>query len=81
MGEGLLVLNAQAVFCLLVFFVGMNFHTKKNPYDLCSLLKLLKPPPPQFQYELTCSQNSRGDEDEEVEQDENQGGVCCKGQG
>ena len=69
-------------FCLLVFFVGMIFHTKKNqPYTRCSLLQSIKSPPPQVHHELTCSQNCRGGEDEEAEQDENWGGVYCKSQG
>ena len=28
--EELLVINAQAIFCLLLFLVGINVHTKKS---------------------------------------------------
>ena len=29
LGEDLFLLNARAIFCLLLFFVGITFHTKK----------------------------------------------------
>ena len=47
----------------------MNFHTHTNqPYFCCSLLKYLKPPPPQVQNDITCYHYLRGVEDEEAEQ-------------
>ena len=45
------------------------------------LLKYLNNPPPQVHHDLTCYNNFRWGEQEEAEQDENRGGVCCKGRG
>ena len=44
-------------------------------------MKLLNYPPPQVHHEITSYHNFRGNEVEEVEEDENRGGVCCKGKG
>ena len=80
--EELLVINAQEIFCWLLFFVGINFHTKKNhQYARYLLLKYLNAPLPKFHHELTCYHNCILDEGEKTEQDENWGGVCCKGKG
>ena len=80
--EELSVLNASVFFCLLLFFVGMAFHTQKNqPYARCLLQQYIKPPPPQVHSDITCSHNCIEYEDEEADQDKNWGGVTCKGQG
>ena len=77
-----MVLNAWAVFCMLLFFSWNDFsHTKNQPYARGSLLKLLKTTPLQVHHELTCSHYYIEDEGEEADQDKNMGGVCCKGQG
>ena len=77
-----MVINTRAIFCLLLFFVGTTLHTKTSTIHSLFAAEISNyPPPHQIHYERTCYHNCRGDEDEEIEQDENWGGVCCKGQG
>ena len=67
------------MFYLLLFFVGITFHTQ-NQHPACySLLQSINTTTPQVHHEITCSYNYIGDEGEEAEQGENWGGVCCKG--
>ena len=44
-------------------------------------MQSLNASPPRVHRELTCSKNLRVGEGEEAEQDENWGGLCCKGKG
>ena len=37
--------------------------------------------PPQVHYEITCCHDYKRDKGEEADQDEDQGGVCCKDKG
>ena len=79
--EEVLVINTRAIFCLLLFFVGMNFHTQnKSTIRFMFYNPISKGSPTPSPHELTCSYYCRGDEGEEVEQDENRGGVCYKRQ-
>ena len=77
--EELLVLNSRVTFCLLLFFVGINFHTKTNQYHTrYLLLKSINSPPTQVHHELTCCHNFSGGEGEEADEDKNWGGYIVK---
>ena len=79
--KGLLFLNVSEIFSCFCFLLGLIFTHKNQKCTRYSQLQLLNAPPPQVHHEITCSHNCRGVEDEEAEQDENWGGVCCEGKG
>ena len=63
-------------------FIWNYFSHKKNQHHIrYLLLYLLNATPTQVNHDLTCCHNCRRDEGEEVNQDENRAGVCCKGKG
>ena len=78
--EALLVLNAREFFCFF-FLLELIFIQKNQHRSFYSLLQSLNANPPQVHHDLTCYHNCRGDQGKESEQDENWGGVYCKGQG
>ena len=71
----------DCLFASVFLFEQLFTQKRNNPYAWCYLLWLLNNPPPLVQHDITCCHNWRGDEGEEEDQDENRGGVCCKGQG
>ena len=82
LGEGVLILNAWAILCWLLFLLGLLFTQKTNQrQNIYSWMQLIKYPPPQFYHDINCCNKCRGSEGEESDQDKNWGGVCCKVKG
>ena len=77
--EELFLLSAQVIFVGFCFLLKLLFTQKTNQRHIRYLL--LHPPPPQVYHELTCYHSYRGDEGEEVDQNGDWAGVCCKGKG
>ena len=78
------VIGSQSTgdFLLASGFIWNYFSHKKNQHHIrYLLLYLLNATPTQVNHDLTCCHNCRRDEGEEVNQDENRAGVCCKGKG
>ena len=82
--EVVFLLNAWAIFCLLLcFFLELHYaqKIKSKAHNCYLLLKTPNATPPQLHCELTCFHSWKGDEGEGADEVEDGGGVSCKGKG